>query len=186
MTQVSLEKIIRSVRRTVVTAHACFHTWQGVPLAVKENSQLLPKVENHQIFFQAVVTANYVTTFVYLGNILETRRGSMGLKLMEDRLKHDGRNDLAKVITEFHKRNHEKIKSIRLIRNKRIAHVDISSMESIYQDANVCPNDIEYLIDEICKILNEVGDGLNCKFPDVIPEKRHFRSAVRIVLEGLT
>ena len=151
----------------------------------REDAGLLEPINDSRYteFFLASMEVNFRLFFLSLGNLLDKDDRSIGIWKLQNLLKEFGKDDLAKEITKVTKNYQNIIKTIRVIRNKSIAHIDFKEADEIFKMSSATPNEIEALIDAILNALNAIASDFD--FPTMISEGKQNEQAARNILEAL-
>lgn len=112
-------------------------------------------------FFDASNSGHYKLFFISLSKIFDRDNRVAGIHKLTLALRAEGELNLADYVTHELKHLEPLIEHIMHIRNKQIAHNDLSiPVETLYKENGITPNQIREVIDETCDIINYAAEAL--------------------------
>lgn len=135
----------------------------------------------HVDFFHVTVWGTQRLAFLSLGKIFDQSRGALKLRDLVRKLND---TQLSNDVDTLYDEHEAVIEQIRRIRNESVAHNDRNTDErSLFEEVGITPNEMEHLIEDVCRILN--GAGRKESFPIPIPDDLRFKNAVHGLLDKL-
>lgn len=185
MKAVDARDALRRIRTEANAARAFFYTWDALNRA--RGDQGLRDAMNKDFrpdFFRSTMVAHFRMIFVSVGTIYDS--DNRGKSLTVDYLiktldKTDGAG-----LSVLRARHEHVIQGMRRIRNKAIAHNDPESVDDVFKQASITPNQIRVLIDETCDALDVICTRPEYDFNRIAGGSRHTRAVASIldVLHG--
>ena len=163
-------------------ARANFRTWRTLDLS-KGDPKRLSAINDwaYVDFFHVIIWGSQTLAFLSLGKIFDQSKDALRLRDIVRELKDDR---LIEDVDTLHNKHKEAIEKIKCIRNKSVAHNERSKDErSLFAEVGITPNELEHLIEDVCKILNAAAAKES--IPDRIPDDLRFQNAVHGLLDTL-
>lgn len=163
-------------------AHANFCIWRTLDMAKGDERRLKAMEDSSYMeFFHLIIWGTQTLAFLSLGKIFDQSKGALKI---QDLARNLGDKQLGKDLDGLHQTHDEVIRKIKRIRNESVAHNQCGRSESsVFDEVGITPNEMERLIENVCKILNEAGRRASCT--NQIPEDARFRKAVHALLDKL-
>ena len=180
MTSVDVRDALRRIRAEASDARAFFYTWDALNLA--RGNEDLRNAMNKDFrpdFFRSTMVAHFRMVFVSVATIYgsDNRGKSLTVEYLINKLNAKDGACLAAVRTK-HKRT---INGIRKIRDKAIAHNDPESVDDIFKQASITPDQIRELIDDTCDVLDMICKRPEFDFCGIGRGSRHTRAVASVV-----
>jgi hypothetical protein len=161
--RLSVHEQIKGLGDTISSAQWHFDVWEALDEA-RVSSQNLAVLNKYLEFFQATRTANFESYIISCYQLFETRSDTISFPQLKHELKStlnfdvDSDPEAANVQATL-----KPIwKNICTLRNKSVGHLTIKkSIEEVYLEANLKPEQIRQFIDGAKKLINIVTYRLN-------------------------
>lgn len=163
-------------------ARANFRTWRTLDMSKGDGKRLKAMNDSsHVDFFHVTIWGTQTLAFLSLGKIFDQSKRALR---MHDLARDIGDNQLEKDLEDLHNTHGQVIEKIRSIRNKSVAHNQSGTSErSVFKQVGITPDEMERLIADVCRILNEAARRASCA--NLIPDDLRFRKAVHALLDKL-
>ena len=174
---------LRRIRNEASAARAFFYTWDA--LNRSRGDEALRYTMNKDFrpdFFRSTIVAHFRMIFVSVGTIFDSddKGKSITISYLTRILDASDSMSLSDLLTK----HEHTIKGMRCVRNKAIAHNDSTSVDDIFRQASITPDQIRELIDETCDELDTICRRPKYGFNGISGGSRHTR-AVASVLDAL-
>ena len=175
-------------------ARASFRVWRTLDLSKSEKARLSAMNDLTYVdFFHVVRWGTQTLAFLSLGKIFDQSRGALNLRGVVRNLHNHEliKHELIKDVDRLCNERGAVIEKIKRIRNKSVAHNDENmDQRSLFDEVGITPNEMESLIDDVCRVLNDVYKVLNEaerreSFRKPIPDDVRFKQAVHELLDKL-
>ena len=183
MTDKKLSNELMRMMSEACDARANFYTWKTLNLS-KGESKRHYVISNWKYadFFEIVNSGTLVRAFLCLGKIFDKGSDTLRLRSLAQSLNDDL---LVRDLDSLEAKYTNVVKNVRYLRCNTIAHNNKYSNDAeVFQNASITPNEIEDLIDDICKILNAAAERMS--FINKIPEGSRFEISANNLLDRLS
>jgi hypothetical protein len=139
------------------------------------------KMDEHSAFFRASRDAHYMSFFIYLGQLFDSRNDASSLKNYEKLLKNEAPTKTYRTFKSRFREFEKRGALIRKIRNTRVAHVNARVSETdVFAELDMTWNEIRNLIYDVAGFVAELH-------PDQagIPPDGHLGKATLRLLRAL-
>ncbi len=163
-------------------ARANFRIWRTLDMSKGDGKRLNAMNDTSYVdFFHVTIWGTQTLAFLSLGKLFDQSKKALK---MHDLARDLGDNQLGKDLDGLHKTHGKVIRKIKRIRNESVAHNQCGRSESsVFEQVGITPDEMECLIENVCKILNEAGRRASCTNP--IPGDARYRKAVHALLDKL-
>ena len=163
-------------------ARANFRVWRTLDVSKGEKKRQNAMNDwTYVDFFHVAIWGAQRLTFLSLGKIFDKSGRALKLRDLGSNL-NDAK--LSNDVDTLYNEHSAVIKKVERIRNESIAHNDQNSDErSLFEEVGITPNEMEYLIEDVCRILNAAARRES--FPNLIPDDLRFKNAVYCLLDKL-
>ena len=181
---VELPHVLQRVQEDASAALAFFRTWKALSVASSDDGhRATMNDQRHVDFFITTMEGCFRLVFLSLGKVFDRDKRSASLKLLARKLTNCGHADLAREIADMLSEHGDMIEKIRLVREKSVAHCDLTATSKALDDASVTPDQVEELIEASRGLLNRIGERAG--FPDTISDGERNERAVQNLIDTL-
>ena len=182
--QINLLQTFNRILAETSVACGFFHTWKAIDLA-KGDPKLLATMNDsrHVDFFLLSMEGNFRLYFLSLGKMFDKNRRAINLRRLQKLLHQNGYENLASEVKKIYTNHSNTIEKIWIIRKKVVAHIDPDSIDKVFEEAEITPDEIEETIDAARDVLNKISSEFG--HPNGISSGKRNREAVQNLLENL-
>ena len=159
-----IDRYISELRHTITVAGLNYEIWW----IYKSNNTRPGNIEamnRYRLFFQTSIHAHFVALLVALYRLYETRNDTFNIPSLLKILREEARLPEAtlNVLEKIYK---EKAKplwiKVNILRNKAFGHQSVAhTVEEVFEEAEVTPNELRDLVEATKKLLNELTHALD-------------------------
>ena len=163
---IDIEAYIKELRHTVTDAGLNHEIW-WVYKSKDTRPQFVNAMNRYPLFFQTSIHAHFVASLVALHRLYETRPDTYNIPTLLRSLKEDETID-DKISIGLNKQ-YQKMKplwvKVNILRNKVFGHRSTAhTVEEVFKEAAITPNEIRDLVDGTKKLLNELSHAWDRSF----------------------
>jgi hypothetical protein len=162
-----IDRYISELRHTTTVAGLNYEIW-WVYKSKDTRPMYVDAMKRYDLFFQTSIHAHFVALLVELYRLYETRDDTFNIPSLLKTLKTESRlpNPTLMLLDGIYKDEAKPLWiKVNILRNKAFGHRSVAhSVEEVFHEAGVKPNDLRDLLEATKKLLNELTHAWNNSF----------------------